>query len=566
MGASVLGPVFAGFAEWLVDRALELGVHRLSCLMREGTLLAPLIAEAAASRGVAVEAAPVWLSRHVCARAALVECDYGELRVFVDRAVPPTVAELAESLGLATAELGDLAAHARSRLDDAELREAVLGRISGDPGLRGRVLEEAATLRSRVVEMLERARHPDDRGITLVDLGWHATTQRMLARALRAAGSTLPVDGLYLMTTGRIVDAALDGVAADAYLVRAGDPATSCTTIVRSPEVLEQASSGPEGSVIGVDETGAPVLAANALPGPQLAEAAATRAGIEAFVARWRGLDPCDRNAGNRRGDGAPAVDPDAVHRPADARRGEALRRLVARRQLRHGQRAAARAQRAVRRRRVPRRDTRRRGRRDLARAIVARDERADEDDERLLVSMYLDDGTGFSEYRAVHRVLHTNERGLSYIQLGVASNGAYRIRLDPMSSPAIVRLDRIALKLVLRDEAEPVVLVFPSGASWASGAPSTASGSPTRSSSGRRSTRASCSTSIPASATRVTSVLASVACTRVDIPESAIAVDDGMLVIRRDDRADPGSARLGEGRPRRREELPQRRRHATGA
>ena len=103
VGASVLGPVFAGFAEWLVDRALELGVHRLSCLMREGTLLAPLVAEAAASRGVAVEAAPVWLSRHVCARAALVECDYGELRVFVDRAVPPTVAELAESLGLATA-------------------------------------------------------------------------------------------------------------------------------------------------------------------------------------------------------------------------------------------------------------------------------------------------------------------------------------------------------------------------------------------------------------------------------------------------------------------------------
>ena len=85
-------------------------MHRLSCLMREGTLLAPLVAEAAASRGVAVESAPVWLCRHVCARAALVECDYGELRVFVDRAVPPTVAELAGSLGLATAELGDLAA------------------------------------------------------------------------------------------------------------------------------------------------------------------------------------------------------------------------------------------------------------------------------------------------------------------------------------------------------------------------------------------------------------------------------------------------------------------------
>ena len=35
--------------------------------------------------------------------------------------------------------------------------------------------------------------------------------------------------------------------------------------------------------------------------------------------------------------------------------------------------------------------------------------------------------------------------------------------------------------------------------------------------------------------------MLASVACTRVDIPESALAVDDGMLVTRRDSALAPG-------------------------
>src|SRR4029453_16437156 len=38
------------------------------------------------------------------------------------------------------------------------------------------------------------------------------------------------------------------------------------------------------------------------------------------------------------------------------------------------------------------------------------------------------------------------------------------RVRLDPMSAPAIVRLDRVALKLGVRDRPDPVVLTFPSG------------------------------------------------------------------------------------------------------
>ena len=541
VGASVLGPVFAGFSDWLVERTHELGVHRLSCLMREGTLLAPLVADAAAARGVAVEAAPLWLSRHVCARAALIECDYGELRIFADRAVPPTVAELAQSLGLAPAELGDLAAHSRSRLDDAELREAVLGRISGDPGLRGRVLDEAATLRTRVIEMLERSRHPDDRGITLVDLGWHATTQRMLVRALRAAGSALPVDGLYLMTTGRLVDASLDGVAADAYLVRAGEPPTSCTTIVRSPEVLEQASSGPEGSVVGIDDAGAPVLAANALPGAQLAEAAATRSGIEAFVARWRRLDP---PAGSLSTDAATArlraILTRFIGRPThlEARLfGGWLHDdnfgMASVRRLAHSELFADGAY--LDETRVAEVDA------IWPSAIVARDARSDEDDERLLISLYLDDGTGFSERRAVHRVLHTNERGLSYIQLGVASDGAYRIRLDPMSSPAIVRLDRIALKLTLRDETEPVVLVFPSGRELGEWSTVDCFWFTDTILVGTTRDPSLVLDLDPGLGARVTSVLASIACTRVDIPESAIAVDDGMLLTRRDSALPPG-------------------------
>src|SRR4029453_3342594 len=130
----------------------------------------------------------------------------------------------------------------------------------------------------------------------IVDLGWHATTQRLLVRALRAGGSSLPVSGLYLMTTRRIVDGALDGVAAEGFLVNAGEPRETYETIIRSPEVLEELCMGPEGSGVGIDETGRPVLGVNAVPHRQLEEARATREGIVAFDSRWRTLSG-DRSA-----------------------------------------------------------------------------------------------------------------------------------------------------------------------------------------------------------------------------------------------------------------------------
>jgi len=540
VGASVLGPVFAGFADWLIDRASARGSRRLCCLMREGNLLAPMVSAAASARGAAVEATQLWLSRHVCARAAIVDCDYAELRIFVDRAVPPTIAELARSLDVEVAAFGDLAGRAGSRLDDVALREDVLGRICGDEALRERIRTSAESLRSRVVDAVERAGHTDDDGITLVDLGWHGTTQRMLVRALRAAGSSLPVAGLYLMTTERIVDGVLDGVDADAYLVRAGRPPKSCTTIVRSPEVLEQLCMGAEGSVVDLDDTGAPVLAPNTVPPRQLDEARATRQGIEEFATRWRDLAPTAEvllgraTTANLRSVLTRFVgDPTTLEAQLyggwvhDDNFGMATVR-----QLAHSDLFADGAY--VDEARINEVDAIWPG------AIVARDARSIEDEPRSLVAMYVDDGTGYSESRAVHRTLTTNGRGLSYIQLGVSTGAAQRIRLDPMSSPAIVRLDRIALKLGLRDRSDPVVMVFPSGRElgewrtydcfWLTDTILVGT---------------SFDPSIvldldPVLAGQVTSVLASIACTRVDLPDSALA-DEGELTARRDRAVAPG-------------------------
>ena len=204
----------------------------------------------------------------------------------MERRVEPTVGELARTLGLAVTDLGDLAAHEDGRLDDVMLREDVLARISGDAEIRDQVITGAATLRKRLVDYVDRCRHPDDDTVVLVDLGWHATTQRCLVRALATEASPLSVAGLYLVTSDRVVDAALDGVDADGFLVRAGEPAPAAFTITRSPEVLEQICMGPEGSTVDLDATGEPVLDRSAIPAHQHEEAAATRAGIVAFADR----------------------------------------------------------------------------------------------------------------------------------------------------------------------------------------------------------------------------------------------------------------------------------------
>src|SRR5262249_9653746 len=99
LGAGVLGPVFTGFAEWVVRDASPLGARRVYCLMREGAFLAPLIERIARSLDVALEARPLWVSRQVAARAALLEVDDSTLRALLARRTAPTVRSLAATLG-----------------------------------------------------------------------------------------------------------------------------------------------------------------------------------------------------------------------------------------------------------------------------------------------------------------------------------------------------------------------------------------------------------------------------------------------------------------------------------
>ena len=288
IGAAVLGPVFAGFAEWVVREAQLLDVPRVYCLMREGAFLAPLIDRTARAMGVELDARQLWLSRHVAAKAAITTVDEATIRSFVVRRRTPTARALAEALGVAPRMLAPRA-QLDIPLDDAMLTNRIVARVLSDSEIRTAVLANADAARARLDRYLATVCDPDDQELLLVDLGWNGTIQSGFDAALRALGGARRTHGRYLATTRQIVSLLLDGTRARGFLVDAGNPTGDAVAVVRSPEVLEMVTLPREGTLRDYADDGTPVLEARPVPEEQLEQEAAVREGIVAFVDHWAG-------------------------------------------------------------------------------------------------------------------------------------------------------------------------------------------------------------------------------------------------------------------------------------
>lgn len=287
LGATVFGPVFAGFADWVAD---ALAAHRCGgavFFMREGAFLSELAENALAARRDQRRCAPLWISRQSAFRASVATLDEAVIRDALARRTRPTAAELCATFGVAPEEVGLARSRARVPLESegavadvvaALLRPAARRRI--EASLRA----QRALLRAHLAEA---APYPGP--VACVDLGWGGTIQRLLARALAADGRSRPLVGLYLATTTRSADLMLDGGVAAGYLASPGRGDRVAELVGRSPEMLEQLCLPPVGSVVGYarGEGGrpVPVLDPYAPDPPGDRSRAAVRAGILHFQA-----------------------------------------------------------------------------------------------------------------------------------------------------------------------------------------------------------------------------------------------------------------------------------------
>lgn len=280
-GAQVYGPVFAGFAEWVHEQARAAGASRVWCLMREGAFLTDLVRAGGGGAAEPVEAAPLWINRDICSRAAIGSGTREELEIFLQRRTSPTVAEMCRLLGVSIADIPALTAHAETRMEDAIIRELVLEELTSGP-VRERIVTEARALRDRLVRYLHKVA-PDDDPLVLCDLGWGATIQQRLDSALVQAGSGRRIVGLYLVTHEGATASVSPNSEVRGFLANFGEPAAVVSIVLRSPEILEQSCMPAHGGQTDIDGDLEPVIGDPLPASSQQAEAEALRRGVLAF-------------------------------------------------------------------------------------------------------------------------------------------------------------------------------------------------------------------------------------------------------------------------------------------
>jgi FMN phosphatase YigB (HAD superfamily) len=483
-GAASLGPAFTAFAEWVHDRAARAGASKVLCLMREGELLAGLINNAVVDGGPAVRAEPLWLSRQVCAQAAIVEGSREELEALFERRRLPTLREFAATVGLSLDDFPDLAAEADRWLDDAGFGDVVIDAIVFDSELRAKVVARAQALRRRILRYLEQVRPAGEGRLVLVDLGWGATIQALVERLLREAGVDCTTVGLYMVTGERAADRALEGVEAHGFLGSFGLPAQLVDAIMRSPEVLEQLCMPDHGSQIDLTEELQPVLAETPEEFAfQSVQRAAVQQGILAFQREWNRYREAMPEAmgalwqGTRdrllamivRSVVAPTADEAALFGTwlHDENFGSDRTESIAAGPL-------ARA--------LPYMDPRTLVKlpmtrlywpfglaalhdEQLARAVSAAStglvdwEAFSSELETGPFELYADLGWGFAESSKLSRRVRRNRRGLSFARFNVRGDFVQRLRLDPAKQPCLLRIDWIRLTCRVHGRHEPVVI-----------------------------------------------------------------------------------------------------------
>lgn len=285
-GATVLGPVLSGFAQWVAREAAEQGIKRVACLMREGTLLAELIGAAGAIEGVELQAVPTWLNRQVGLAATLGTSEDSLDRLLHGRS-GLTVAEALRLLGLGLEDVPALSGQARTRLHDTTTRAALTEALNEGEVLREKAAAHARVLSGRVTEVL-RGSADASGALWLIDLGWGASIQGDAADILRANGSDIHVAGYYLVTNESAMRRAADGLDVRSFLLDAGSDEELVGLIMRSPEVIEQVTCDVVGTQIGLDEHLRPINAElDPSTASQRREAEIVRQGARDFHRAW---------------------------------------------------------------------------------------------------------------------------------------------------------------------------------------------------------------------------------------------------------------------------------------
>jgi FMN phosphatase YigB (HAD superfamily) len=300
LGASVLGPLFAAFADWVVEECARDGIRVVRPLMREGALFAEMIAAAATRAGVTLDVRPLFASRTSTWLAGIRTFDDAHVRQLLQRQTL-IVEEALAALGLPLHEApAALRAAARVRLADAphiacpdgETVEQAFIAYVDRPDVRAAIERHAATTRDLVRQYVQHE-CGSSADIGIVDLGFNGTSGAALARA--DAGRRF--HQFLVFGAEAVTRLWRDGQDVRVFAAGPIDHADLAAAVVHDAAVLEAllVSGGTTRSYRTTDAGVVPILEDPRTPPDQQRAAANCRAGILVFQDRWlawRGLRP----------------------------------------------------------------------------------------------------------------------------------------------------------------------------------------------------------------------------------------------------------------------------------
>ena len=285
-GAATLAPVFAGFGRWIVGMCAGGGIKAIHGIMREGRFLNRVVSQCAGDLKTDLATKEIWLSRRAVLRASLYADDVDHLAEFVMVTPGRTTDEVLAEMGLSRADVP-----AGFELNQPQSLDILCRAIVASPATQQKVLAVSARHRANLLKGLGKLLNvAAAQTITLMDLGYAATIQTVLARILAREKAKVQLSGLYLALNERAAQATRAGTELHGYLNDHGFGGPVAALLSRTPDVLEHACMSRDGSLAAYDEAGNTVLLPNQRDDTQLAQMEALQDGIIAGVAAINAL------------------------------------------------------------------------------------------------------------------------------------------------------------------------------------------------------------------------------------------------------------------------------------
>ncbi len=296
-GASVLGPVFTGFAQWVHERSQVEGTDRLLFLMREGKFLKELVDRAVPVGDWSPKTRTAWVSREACARASIYDGSAAEFDTFLERLRPPSPVELAGSLGLDASDVPvfDRLNEDYERTGDRlAVSRAFLDVVLKEPELLKKVVAKSAERRARLMGYLRRTAGDGDGPVGLVDVGWSGSIQESLETMFDRSEDPIDFRGFYLLahvgSSGRV----LRGSHLQGFLGSTGTNPFDIAAITGGAEIIELVSTSRDGSLLEMEEDDRPILSDPVSGERESACRELVQQGVRAYQDEWLAYRPPD--------------------------------------------------------------------------------------------------------------------------------------------------------------------------------------------------------------------------------------------------------------------------------